>query len=86
MKDYAYTVIQPDGISTTHVLKKRATLTELQEWVGGYIQIIQLSARQWAIVNEEGRIHGLPINTHIGNTRWGPLCGNVVLLPEGYRS
>ena len=39
-----------------------ASLIELQEYVGGYIEIIRLTGDKILIVNEEGKIQGLPIN------------------------
>ena len=43
-------------------LEKKMPLTEMQEFVGGLIEIIQLKKDLDLIVNEEGKIIGLPIN------------------------
>lgn len=40
------------------------SLEELQDFVGGYIEIVRLSSTQLMVVNEEGKIHNLPINTN----------------------
>lgn len=38
------------------------TLKELQEIVGGYIQIIYLKRNQVMVINEEGKLDGLEYN------------------------
>lgn len=56
-EDYvtSYEQVKPKG--------KTYSLEELQKFVGGYIQILYLADRQLCmVVNEEGKIHGLPIN------------------------
>lgn len=88
--DFTYTVFPVEGLPVEHRLNSRASLSKLQEWVGGYIQIVQLEPRQWAVINEEGAIHrvGKPpvVNPHFITTPWGPLYGTVVLLPKGCRT
>lgn len=37
-------------------------LAELQKIVGGYVEIVQLNEHLIMVVNEEGKLHGLPIN------------------------
>lgn len=39
------------------------TLAELQEYVGGYIELVQVGDK-YLVVNEEGRLMGLPINEY----------------------
>ena len=39
------------------------TLEELQGVVGGYIEIVRLSGNQFMVVNEEGKLMGLPFNS-----------------------
>lgn len=41
---------------------KRFKLAELQEFVGGYIERIDLGFGQNMIVNEEGKLLGMPFN------------------------
>lgn len=41
--------------------RKRFSLTELQELVDGYIEYIYLEDHV-LVVNEEGRLYGLPVN------------------------
>lgn len=38
------------------------SLEELQEIVGGWIQIVNLNDRQILVINEEGKLDGLPGN------------------------
>lgn len=38
------------------------TLEELQEYVGGYIEIVRLTDKYLMVVNEEGRLLNLPFN------------------------
>lgn len=37
-------------------------LHELNEFVGGYIELVYLSDNRLMVVNEEGKIMGLPVN------------------------
>ena len=37
-------------------------LKELQKIVGGYIEVVDLGNEQLMVVNEEGKINGLPYN------------------------
>ena len=49
-------------------------LKALQEYVGGYIETLTLSANACVICNEEGRIIGLPYNvTFLGHRFCGPI-------------
>ena len=41
---------------------KDYTLEELKTFVGGYIQIIQLTPSQIMVINEEGKLNGLKPN------------------------
>lgn len=38
------------------------SLEELQQFVGGYIEIIRLSGNRLMIINEEGKVWNLPLN------------------------
>ena len=38
------------------------TLDELQSVVGGYIELIHLPFGRIMVINEEGKLHGLPFN------------------------
>lgn len=56
--------INTDG--TTAIVKAKNgrdfSLEELQSFVGGYIEIIQLDDEYIMVVNEEGKLIGLPTN------------------------
>lgn len=43
------------------------SLEELQGFVGGYIEIIRLGDNRLVIVNEEGKLLGLPMNIFVTN-------------------
>lgn len=57
------TLVKADG---THIEYKPTgdtfTLKELQEAVGGYIEIIHIDKEYDMVVNEEGKLYQLPIN------------------------
>lgn len=38
------------------------SLEELQGFVGGYIEIVRMDDEHFMVVNEEGKVYGLPIN------------------------
>lgn len=42
--------------------KKEFTLKEVQEAVGGYIELIHLNQTHYMVVNEEGKLDGLEHN------------------------
>ena len=65
---------------------KRAkfTLDELQGFVGGYIERLIVAPNLDMICNEEGKLHGLPVNqvaTALAKTQW--IVGDVVLVERG---
>lgn len=57
-------IVKTDG--SKHVITpkngKKFELEELQEYVGGYIQVIRLSESQSMIVNENGKLYNLEHN------------------------
>ena len=61
MKNY---IIKTDGIQTPVApgFGDKFTLKELQYHVGGYIELVHLNDNQFLVVNEEGKLHNLPIN------------------------
>ena len=62
MKNY---IINTNGAKTevTPKFGNPFTLEELQEYVGGYIEIIRLTDKYLMVVNEEGRLLDLPFNS-----------------------
>ena len=70
MLDLSY-IIQDmkDTINTTAVefkivddVKNEPTLKEAQEFVGGYVEGISFPNGDYLIINEEGKLIGLPLN------------------------
>ena len=51
------------------------SLDALQAEVGGYIEVVSIATDMIAVVNEEGRLLGLPDNRYISG-----LVGNAVIL------
>ena len=67
--------------------RKKFTLKELQDYVGGYIQVVPLIQPEWkdfvVLVNEEGMLLNLPLNplSYIGSFFLGhKLFGNVLII------
>ena len=54
-------------------------LDELKKIVGGYIEIVYLSDKQIMVVNEEGKIRGLPRNFRVGVNFPDVIRGTVVV-------
>jgi hypothetical protein len=55
------------------------SLEELQEIVGGYIEIVQLGDRKVMVVNEDGVFFNLPINTKATNLYNSVIVGDVLI-------
>ena len=62
MKNY---IINANGAKTEVAPKSgnSFTLEELQEHVGGYIEIIRLTNKYLMVVNEEGKLLNMPFNS-----------------------
>lgn len=62
MKNY---IINANGAKTEVTPKSgnSFTLEELQEHVGGYIEIIRLANKYLMVVNEEGKLLNMPFNS-----------------------
>ena len=62
-------IVYPDKDSEDYTPKNGKTfaLTEMQEIVGGYIEVIRLNDGRLIIVNEEGLLQGLPVNIEATN-------------------
>ena len=74
---------------TTEELKPKGpkgvfTLEQLQAAVDGYIEIVQCRNMPGhvAVVNEEGRIFGLPPNYPASQVVGQPVVGNVLIAPR----
>ncbi len=59
-------IINPDNSikETKPTNEKIFSLTELQEIVGGYIEIVFFQNGYCLVVNEEGKLNGLPLNPY----------------------
>ena len=68
----------------------KPTLKKMQEFVGGYIQIIENEAGDQFIIDDEGRLKGKPVNPDASEMWLGPdwnakhesrnLVGDVMVL------
>lgn len=55
------------------------SLTDLQSFVGGYIEIVRLSEDKIMVVNEEGLLHRLPYNYRASHIVGAPIVGDVLV-------
>jgi len=87
------TLFKPDG-SQCEVEPKNGTdfkLEELQEFVGGYIEIVHPQDRRRQrgrilVVNEEGKLLGLPVNARASEIYSAPfdvIMGPALLCKDG---
>lgn len=66
------------------------SLSEMQQYVGGLIQIIRLSDEEAMVVNEEGKLMGLEVNEAATNLAldneaiffWDYIVGDVVICKK----
>ena len=67
---------------TTYIKDKAPTLEELQEMVGGYIEVVYAKNGDQIILDEEGRLKGKPINedasAHWLGDKWDNDYSNVL--------
>ena len=52
----------PKGVEVSPKNGTDFTLDELKDIVGGYIEILPLGKKYLMVVNDEGKLQGLPIN------------------------
>jgi hypothetical protein len=81
------TIYKPDGTETEVTPKDKSfTLDELKEIVGGWIEVVALKG-SYMVVNEEGKLMGLPFNLrattiarqHLNNGDF--IVGTVIIVP-----
>ena len=76
-------LLKADGIRQDLTPKEKPTLKEMQDWVGGYIEIVRVNfegKKVPMVVNEEGLIHRLPINYQASRIAGSPIVGDVFIL------
>ena len=59
------------------------TLEYLQEYVGGYIDVVRLNDEIDLVINDEGKIHDLPTNRACIGDNGGVydfICGNILCV------
>lgn len=54
-------------------------LEEMQEIVGGYIEIVRLDEKTIMVVNEEGLVYNLPYNAKASRLCGIPIVGDVLV-------
>jgi hypothetical protein len=81
-------IIRADG-TETEVEPKNGTdfsLEEMQKIVGGYIEIVHVPrSRDLIVLNEEGKLEGLPLNQKATALYANPMdciVGNVLVCPS----
>ena len=58
-------------------------LKELQQAIGGYIQVVRLRTGKLLVVDEDGLLKNLPINTKASLLAGQSIVGTAVLCEEG---
>lgn len=58
----------------------RMTFKQVQEYVGGYVERVGCQGDRILLVNEEGLIHALPVNTTASVLAGQPIYGNAVAV------
>lgn len=88
MKQYERKLIKADGTIVDYPpAGKTYTLEEMQKAVGGYIEIVHAGRSQTLIVlNEEGKLQGLPVNNKATELYGNPndvVVGDVLVCRDG---
>jgi|TARA_R100000084_G_scaffold109145_2_gene74229 hypothetical protein len=71
--------IKTDGTIEEVAIDKDNSLKQMQDAVGGYIELVRLTDDDVMIVNEEGLIFGLPVNEHASKLAGQSIVGNVLI-------
>lgn len=56
-------IIKANGSVDEVELKEKLSLEQMQEYVGGFIECIEFPDGRTIVLNEEGRLNGLPLNS-----------------------
>lgn len=79
-------IIRPDG--TWNALTKKPSFKDLQSHVSGYVEVVEIPAQKKArtvmVVNEGGKIKGMPSNDTASYITLQAIVGTVVWLPRKY--
>lgn len=59
------------------------SLKELQGFVGGLIELVRLGGGRLMVVNEEGRLKGLPFNLVASLIAKRDIFGDVAIIDDG---
>jgi hypothetical protein len=59
---------------------RRPSLAEAQEWVGGLVEVVQIARSADLLINEEGRLIGLPLNHTASKLAGMAIAGPAWLL------
>ena len=73
------TLLKTDGKKEDNITLKHLSLLEIQEMVGGYIEIVRLPKGMSLIVNEDGRSLDLPFNKEASKEYGQDIVGNAIL-------
>ena len=76
-----YALIKADSINVTPLQTQGEdiTLEEAQQAVNGYVEIIYLTKKLIMLVNEEGRLYGLPNNPLASAIVGSSIVGDVII-------
>ena len=84
------TILRTDGTEEEFKFKgKHPRLKEMQDVVGGYIELVYLPQGKCMVINEEGKLLGLPVNnlaTKIYFETFGPvdvIVGEAIVCDAG---
>lgn len=81
-------LVKPDGHHETVYSKGRHwVLDEMQKHVGGFIELASAKEPGWTLViNEEGKLKGLPVNEYAtalySGGDWDPIVGDALYMLE----
>jgi len=83
---YKIRILHPEGDDEIYEMSKQPSLEELQETVGGWIEIVPADCGDTVldlIVHEEGKLLNLPYNPKASEYAGRPIVGTAVLFEEG---
>lgn len=78
---YMCAILRADGSGEPLIQDTPPTLNQYQEAVGGFIEPLRTPDNLMMFVNEEARIHGLPVNVQATAIvdRGFPIFGDVII-------